>query len=52
MLPLTRVSLAVALVKAGAFGVVRVLKELYGVEFAESLDLLLPLAIVAANTIV
>ena len=39
------------MVKAGAFGIVRIVYEVYGVEFAQSLGLLYPLAIVAAITI-
>jgi multicomponent Na+:H+ antiporter subunit D len=50
--PVSALLHAVAVVKAGAFGIVRVVYEVYGVEFAQSLTLLLPLAIVAAITIV
>lgn len=50
--PVSALLHAVAVVKAGAFGVVRIVYEVYGVEFAQSLDLLTPLAIVAAVTIV
>ncbi len=50
--PVSALLHAVAVVKAGAFGIVRVVYEVYGVEFAHSLDLLTPLAVVAAITIV
>jgi multicomponent Na+:H+ antiporter subunit D len=50
--PVSALLHAVAVVKAGAFGVVRVVYEVYGVEFAQSLDLLTPLALAAAITIV
>ena len=49
--PVSALLHAVAVVKAGAFGVVRIVDEVYGAEFAQSLGLLLPLAIVAAVTI-
>ncbi|PKO82808.1 MAG: proton-conducting membrane transporter [Betaproteobacteria bacterium HGW-Betaproteobacteria-11] len=49
--PVSALLHAVAVVKAGAFGVVRIVYEVYGVEFAAALDLLTPLAIVAAVTI-
>ncbi|MBA4142724.1 MAG: monovalent cation/H+ antiporter subunit D family protein [Nitrosospira sp.] len=50
--PVSALLHAVAVVKAGAFGIVRVVYEVYGVEFAQSLDLLTPLAVVAAVTII
>lgn len=50
--PVSALLHAVAVVKAGAFGIVRIVYEVYGVEFAQSLDLLTPLAVVAAITIV
>jgi multicomponent Na+:H+ antiporter subunit D len=49
--PVSALLHAVAVVKAGAFGIVRIVYEVYGVEFAQSLGLLLPLAILAAITI-
>ena len=49
--PVSALLHAVAVVKAGAFGIVRVVYEVYGVEFAQSLALLLPLAIAASITI-
>lgn len=50
--PVSALLHAVAVVKAGAFGIVRIVYEVYGVEFAQSLDLLAPLAVLAAVTIV
>ncbi len=50
--PVSALLHAVAVVKAGAFGIVRVVYDVYGVEFAASLGLLLPLGAVAALTIV
>lgn len=49
--PVSALLHAVAVVKAGAFGIVRIVYEVYGVEFAQTLGVLLPLAIVAAITI-
>jgi multicomponent Na+:H+ antiporter subunit D len=49
--PVSALLHAVAVVKAGAFGITRVVYEVYGVEYAQSLNLLLPLALVAAVTI-
>ncbi len=50
--PVSALLHAVAVVKAGAFGIVRVVYDVYGVEFADSLGLLTALGIVAAITIV
>ena len=50
--PVSALLHAVAVVKAGAFGIVRVVHDLYGVELARELGVLLPLAAVAAVTIV
>ena len=50
--PVSALLHAVAVVKAGAFGIVRVVYDVYGVEFAASLDLLAPLGVVAAVTII
>ncbi|MFN3716545.1 MAG: complex I subunit 5 family protein [Thiobacillus sp.] len=50
--PVSALLHAVAVVKAGAFGIIRIVYEVYGVEHAHSLGLLLPLAIVASLTIV
>jgi multicomponent Na+:H+ antiporter subunit D len=49
--PVTALLHAVAVVKAGAFGIVRVVYEVFGIEFAHTLGLLVPLAAVAAATI-
>ena len=49
--PVSALLHAVAVVKAGAFGIVRVVHEVYGVEFADSLGLLTPLAMLAGATI-
>ena len=49
--PVSALLHAVAVVKAGAFGVVRIVYEVYGAEFAQSLNLLAPLAVAAAVTI-
>jgi multicomponent Na+:H+ antiporter subunit D len=50
--PVSALLHAVAVVKAGAFGIVRVVYEVFGVEFAAFLGLLTPLAVAAAITIV
>jgi len=50
--PVSALLHAVAVVKAGAFGIVRIVYEVYGIEFAQSLNLLAPLAVFAAVTIV
>ncbi len=50
--PVSSLLHAVAVVKAGAFGIVRVVYEVFGLETSESLGLLEPLALVAALTIV
>jgi multicomponent Na+:H+ antiporter subunit D len=50
--PVSALLHAVAVVKAGAFGVVRVVYDVYGIEFAQDLGLLVPLAIAASVTIV
>lgn len=50
--PVSALLHAVAVVKAGAFGIVRIVYEVYGVEYANSLGLLLPLGLAAAVTIV
>jgi len=50
--PVSALLHAVAVVKAGAFGIVRIVYEVYGIEFAQSLSLLPPLALFAAVTIV
>ncbi|WP_194756886.1 proton-conducting transporter transmembrane domain-containing protein [Aliidiomarina indica] len=50
--PVSALLHAVAVVKAGAFGIVRVIYNIYGVEFAWQLGVLLPLAILASITII
>ncbi len=50
--PVSALLHAVAVVKAGAFGVVRVVFEVFGVEYADSLGVLQPLAFLAAFTII
>lgn len=50
--PVSALLHAVAVVKAGAFGIVRVVHDVYGIEFASSLGVTLPLAIVASATII
>lgn len=49
--PVSALLHAVAVVKAGAFGIVRVVYDVFGVEFAQSLRLLVPLAVAACVTI-
>jgi len=50
--PVSALLHAVAVVKAGAFGIVRVVYDVYGVEFASELGLLTALGIAAAVTII
>ncbi|QOG13158.1 proton-conducting transporter membrane subunit [Arcobacter sp. FWKO B] len=50
--PVSALLHAVAVVKAGAFGIVRIVYEVYGIDFAYSLGLLTVLMIVAVVTIV
>jgi multicomponent Na+:H+ antiporter subunit D len=49
--PVSALLHAVAVVKAGAFGVVRIVYDVFGIEFAAGLGVTLPLAILAAATI-
>jgi multicomponent Na+:H+ antiporter subunit D len=49
--PVSALLHAVAVVKAGAFGIVRVVYDIYGIEFCEELGLLQGLGIMAAITI-
>jgi multicomponent Na+:H+ antiporter subunit D len=49
--PVSALLHAVAVVKAGAFGIVRVVYELFGAEYAASLGVMAPLAAVASVTI-
>jgi len=50
--PVSALLHAVAVVKVGAFGIARVVYDVYGIEFSASLGVTLPLAIVAAVTII
>jgi multicomponent Na+:H+ antiporter subunit D len=50
--PVSALLHAVAVVKAGAYGIIRVIHDLYGADVAAELGVLLPLAIVASVTIV
>ena len=50
--PVSALLHAVAVVKAGAFGIVRVVYEVFGVEFAADLGVIEPLAWLAAVTII
>lgn len=49
--PVSALLHAVAVVKAGAFGIIRVVYDVYGVEFANKLNLLTALGVVAVITI-
>jgi multicomponent Na+:H+ antiporter subunit D len=49
--PVSALLHAVAVVKAGAFGIIRVVYDVYGIEFSSRLGLLTPLAVAAAITI-
>ncbi len=49
--PVSALLHAVAVVKAGAFGIMRVVYEVYGIETAQALGLTAPLAAIAAVTI-
>ncbi|TVR23958.1 MAG: monovalent cation/H+ antiporter subunit D family protein [Anaerolineaceae bacterium] len=50
--PVSALLHAVAVVKAGAFGVSRIVIDVYGVDLAQSLNLLLPLLIAACTTVI
>jgi multicomponent Na+:H+ antiporter subunit D len=50
--PVSALLHAVAVVKAGVFGIVRVVHHTYGVEVADALGVLLPLSVLAAATII
>jgi multicomponent Na+:H+ antiporter subunit D len=50
--PVSALLHAVAVVKAGAFGIVRVVDDVYGVEVAANLGVTAPLAVLAAVTII
>ncbi|MBZ5715670.1 complex I subunit 5 family protein [Nannocystis pusilla] len=50
--PVSALLHAVAVVKAGAFGIVRVMYDVFGIEFATTLGVHRPLALVASITII
>ena len=50
--PVSALLHAVAVVKAGAFGIVRIIYDVYGTDVVQALDLGLPLAVLASITIV
>jgi multicomponent Na+:H+ antiporter subunit D len=50
--PVSALLHAVAVVKAGAYGIVRVVYDVYGISLANELNVLLPLAIAASFTII
>lgn len=50
--PVSALLHAVAVVKAGAFGIARVVYDVFGIEFSASLGVTLPLAVLAAATII
>ncbi|MCH8475745.1 MAG: monovalent cation/H+ antiporter subunit D family protein [Opitutales bacterium] len=50
--PVSALLHAVAVVKAGVFGIFRVVYDVFGVQMAEDLGVLLPLAVLAAITII
>jgi multicomponent Na+:H+ antiporter subunit D len=50
--PVSALLHAVAVVKAGAFGIVRIIYDVYGLGFAASLGVLQPLSVLAAVTII
>lgn len=49
--PVSALLHAVAVVKAGAFGIVRLVYDIYGIVFSAALGVLAPLAVIAAVTI-
>jgi multicomponent Na+:H+ antiporter subunit D len=50
--PVSALLHAVAVVKAGAFGIIRIVMDVYGLETARALGLLLPLMLLATFTII
>lgn len=50
--PVSALLHAVAVVKAGAFGIVRVVSNVYGVSLSEELGVLVPLLVIACTTVV
>lgn len=49
--PVSALLHTVAVVKAGAFGIIRLVYDVFGIEFASELGLMLPLALLASATI-
>ncbi|WP_162924598.1 monovalent cation/H+ antiporter subunit D family protein [Rubrobacter indicoceani] len=49
--PVSALLHGVAVVKAGAFGIVRVVYEVYGIDLAQSLGVLFPITVIASITI-
>jgi len=50
--PVSALLHAVAVVKAGAFGIIRIVYDVFGIELADELGLLTPLAVAASVTII
>lgn len=50
--PVSALLHAVAVVKSGAFGIIRVVYDVFGISFSAALGLMLPLAIIASATII
>jgi len=50
--PVSALLHAVAVVKAGVFGIIRVVHDVYGIQYAAGLHLLLPLSILASLSII
>jgi multicomponent Na+:H+ antiporter subunit D len=49
--PVSALLHAVAVVKAGAFGIIRIVNDVYGIEFCAELGVTVPLAVAASSTI-
>ena len=50
--PVSALLHAVAVVKAGAFGIIRIVYDVYGIRLAQDLGLTMPLVVLAALTII
>lgn len=50
--PVSALLHAVAVVKAGAFGIIRVVQDVYGTEFCTALGVIAPLALLASLTVI
>ncbi|OKY74674.1 MAG: NADH dehydrogenase [Desulfobulbaceae bacterium DB1] len=50
--PVSALLHAVAVVKAGVFGIIRIVHDVYGIEFARQLGLLFPLSVLASISII